>query len=449
MKIIIGGAGRIGTYVTDVLCKEGHAITVIDIDEERLQSIARTYDVAIKKGSLSSVSLLEDVFQDTQDIFLALSDVDEVNLIACQIAKKLGLVRSFCRIRHASYLKPSVDGGELFKIDHFIVPELLVADQIVHSLSKSSAFTKSFFFGAAEMRVLTIPQHWKVNEISLFELRRFNLPMVVGAIVREKKVLFPHGSDKLLPGDTIVVVAEASSFGQILHFFGLSEYPLSRILLYGGGQTALEVARKIISQSQQSMPTIAIAEASYSRCQYLARLMPTAQILHHTGSDWEFLREQHIERADAFIACSPLEEKNTLLALMAKELGCERVIACINDEAEQHLAERLGIHAVISEKDASRAELLSLLHVTTVRSTTTLFSDQVEVFEVQVSATSPLVGIPLSILGPQLPNEMLIALIYGRGRLMIASGNHILAPGDQVVVITAPQHRPFLESVLR
>lgn len=445
MKIIIGGAGRIGTYVTEVLCKEGHAITVVDVDEERLQSIARTYDVATKKGSLSSVAILEELFLDKQDIFIALSDIDEVNLVACQIAKKLGLVRCFCRIRHAAYLRPSIDGGQIFNIDHFIVPELLVAEQIMRSLSITAAFTKSFFFGAAELRVLEIPVDWKLTGVSLFELRRFNLPVVIGAIVREKRVIFPHGSDHLLPGDTVIVVAQTNSFPQILHFFDLAELPLKRVLLYGGGQATIEVVRRL----EGHCPTVSVAEASYGRCQQIARLLPHAQVLHHTGSDWEFLREQHIDEVDAFIALSSLEEKNTLLALMAKEQGCPRVIACINDEAEQKLADRLGISVVISEKDASRAELLSLLHADTVRSTTALFGGQVEIFEVQVSATSPLIGIPLSILGPQLPNEMLLALIYGRGRLMIASGNHILSPGDQVVIVTAPQHRLFMESLLR
>ncbi len=446
MQILVGGAGRIGTYLTEALCRDGHSVLVVDRDNERLQVLSRSFDVAVKQGSISDANLLEKLFEDVFDFFIAVTDYDEANVLSCMAAKKLENIKTVARLKSNALLRPSLDGGRIFHIDHFVVPELLVAEQIARTIKTGSQIAKKFFFGAAELRLITIPPQWQYAGIPLHRLKIASISMVIGAIYRTAplpQVIFPHGNDTLAIGDQIVVVAESSSFDRVLEFFNLQDPQPNRVFISGGNQIGYQVAQLLSGHVSK----IEIADVSIERCRYLARHLKGASILHQTTSDWEFLRQQAISQSDWFVGCGVNEERNTLISLLAKELGCLGVIACISDEAERKLAERLGLSYVVSERIASTDQILTWIHKESVESILSLFSGQAEVVEIRISEDSSAIGIPIAQLGPRLPKDLLIAVIYSRGRLLIAGGNHILSPGDQVIIVTSPRHRNLLESI--
>lgn len=441
MNIVIVGAGDMGRHIAAMLSKEQHNVVLIDNDPKKIEKVSSTLDIAVRVGSGSDWVLLEDLLELSPHVLLALTGDDETNLVSCSIARHLGYPRTVARVGDSRFLNNTrLDYSHIFSVDYFIAPELLVANDIVkYMVSPGSRAVEHFAHGAVQLRTLVIPSKWKKGDRSLKDL---GLPsdVMVGLIRRPDKqgfrVIFPHGKDRLLPGDEVTFIGDAETVSNLHHYFGGIDRAFKSATIIGGSLTAVNLAKLLI----QKEVAVKIIDKSYNKCAQLSEKLPQCTIVHHDATDLEFLHAEKIKNADILIACTRDDETNLVTACLAKEAGCEDVVAILTNLSYLSLVERLGVHYAVSPRISAANHILSQIFSGTVTSLISLYENQAEIMEINVSMDSKIVGIPLAELGPFFPEDFLIAVIQNRGRVMIANGGRIISPGDTVIVITSPQH---------
>lgn len=449
LNIVIIGGGKLGCHVADVLSHDKHNVILIERNPQILQEISGALDIATRQGSGADWQLLDDLLEFSPDILLALSGDDEANLSSCLIAKQLQYPRTIARVRDSRYLNRSrLDFGRMFDVDYFIAPELLVANDILKYISSpGSLAVENFAHGALQLRTITIPSNWKMP--SGQTLKNFDLPenIMVGLIRRqehhETEVIFPHGDDIILPNDEVTFIGVKDAISNIHTHFGIVQEEIKSAVIVGGSQTGLLLAEQLVHRNIH----VKIIEKDSQRCIELAERLPSCTILHHDGTDVEFLQSERIERSDIIVAACNKDEINILIALLGQELGCKDVLLMLTNVKYSSLVTRLGLKHVVSPRIVATNHILSQLLAGKFTSLISLYENKAEIMEVNVSMDSKIVGIPLSELGPYLPKDLLIVMIQNRGRIMIARGNRIISPGDTVIIVTDPKHVDELRKI--
>jgi trk system potassium uptake protein TrkA len=445
MNVVIIGAGDIGRYAAEILSKDEHNVILVDHDPLKLQEVQVESDVATRLGSGTDWQLLDDLLELFPDLLLALTSDDEVNLVACGLAKQLGYPGTVARVHDSRFLNQTrLDFGRVFDVDHFICPELLTAHEIMkYILSPNAQGVEYFAHGAVQLSTIKIPHGFRPNGNTLSQL---SLPsgIMVGLICRNgKEVIFPHGADQLLPGDLATFIGETDSIQHLNSFFNIDKKEVNSVVLIGGSLTAVHLARLL----EKRGVSVRIIEKDRDRAAYLADLYPNSTIILKDALNIDFMNSEKIGASDMVVACTKHDETNIMTCLLAKEVGCKDVLMILSNRDHLPLLEKLGIGQVVSPVVCAANRILSQAFTGTVNTLISLYDNRAEIVEVNVSVDSKVVGIPLSDLGPLLPRDFLIAMIQNRGRIMVAHGNRIISPGDTVIVITAPQHVPELEKI--
>lgn len=443
MNIVIVGASDIGVHLARILSQEQTGIILIDKDQRKLENLSRELDISIKTGSGTDWTLLEEIAEINPDLILALTEDDETNLVTCSIAKNLGYPRTIARIRQDKYLNnPRLSIERLFCVDYLISPEKLTAESIANLILIPGSITQeSFAHGAIKMRTMTVSQQWSHSHIKIADL---DIPkhMMVGLIkrsqqnnVRPKNLIFPHGDDTIKSGDEVTFIGESSSIDDLPHFLGTKMNIPDSLVIIGGSLIGIHLAKLLESRMR-----IKIIEKDYNKCKILNQRLPNCTILNHDGIDLPFLRSEKIGGSEALAVCTRNDEINLLAGTLGKELGCQNVIISLSDINYIPIVKRLGIHQAASPRINAANRILSIIRERTIASMVSLYDNQAEVMEVKVSMNSKIAGIPIRDMGPELPTDFLLVAIQSRGRVMIATGNHVLTPGDTVIVISNPKH---------
>ncbi len=438
LNVVIVGAGDVGSYIASMLSKEGHNVILIDQDSKRLEEVSSKIDVGVKKGTGTDWQLLDDLLDLSPDFFISLTQNDEINLTACSIAKNLGYPKTVARVTDDRYLNRSrLDFERVFDTDYFIGPEILVANEIQkYVLSRGSLAVETFAHGAVQLRTIKVPPLWNQADVPI---RNLVLPkdMIIGLIKRKgEPVIFPHGDDTIKAGDEVTCIGATEEIAEIDRFFEMPMKNISSALLIGGTRTAFNLAKMLEKQEV----AIRLIEKSFERCAYLADALPNTTVINQDGTNLDFLRSEKVENCDLVVSCSRRDETNLLASLVAKEAGAKQVALILSNADYHKIALDLGLSYAVSPRLATANRLLSLILSSRVTTCMSLYENEAEVIELQVSLGSKIVGIPISELGPLLPQDFLIAVIQNRGRIMIARGDRILSPGDSVIVVTNPRH---------
>lgn len=455
MNIVIVGAGDIGRYMATILSKDLHNVIVIDKDKSKLDELTLQIDVATRLGSGTDWQLLDDLLELMPNMLIALTNDDESNLVACSIAKHLGYPYTVCRVRDSRYLnRTRLDFARLFDVDHFIAPEVLVAfDILEYMLNQGSVNVEYFAHGSVQLRTLLIPKNWTKGDRPLSQL---SLPkgVMAGLIKRTteekhptpvmiEKVIFPHGNDHLLPEDEVTFIGETDAISNLHDFIGIDFKPIESVVIAGGSLSGIHLAKLL---TRRNIP-VKLIDKDYEKCVMLSETLPGATIIHHDATDLDFLRSEKIDQADIFISATRHDEVNILCSMLAKELGCQEVIVVLSNTNYRSILAPLGVKHVVSPRITAANQILSKILTGTVTTLVSLYDNQAEVMEINVSMESKVAGIPLSELGPLLPKDFLIAMIQNRGRIMVANGDRIISPGDTVIVVTTAKHVPDLEKI--
>lgn len=434
MKIVILGAGGSGSYAACVLSQKQHDVTLIDHDPKILDQVSREADVATMLATMPNLPLLLSLLETDPDLFFATTGDDETNLVSCSLAKNLGFPKTVARIKSHGYLESSaLNIGRLFYVDHHICSEMLSAQDLFKLLTHSSdtAF-EHFAHGSILMRSLPIPIQWKRGDVPIKEL---HLPedLIVGLIRRKPtgidQIVFPHGEDHIQPGDEVTLIGEANRMNDLHGIFHLPERKTKSVMLVGGSEVALHLTKLLLQQKIG----LRIIEKNPARCRVLADLFPEATIINRDGKDPSLLVEESVEGTDVLVSCLNDDGANFLISSMALHLGCKKAIALNNDPAYIPLFQKAGVIPATSARVNMTNRLLAIMHETTIVSVSSLSNDAAKIVELKVSATSPLVGVPLANLN--LPKDLLIAVIENRGKVMIGKGGSILCPDDIVIAI--------------
>lgn len=449
MKIVILGAGTIGSFLASMLAEQQHDVIVIDQDPKALERVARSADAATRLGSGTDWRVLEELADLSPDLFIAMSNSDETNLVACTIAKNLGYPKTVARIRQNSFLDHSrLEFTRLFFVDHLLGTELTVAHELFkHIISPHDQVVENFAFGSVQMRTIVVPEGFKQSGIPLSNVRLDN-HLLVGLIRRklqngQEQLIFPKGHDHLLPGDEATLIGKADAMHLLPDYFGTPKTTISSVMIVGGSGATIHLCKLLEQQSIR----VKLIEQDETKCERLAKMFPFATILNHDGTDFAFLQEEGVEDVDLFVACTQSHETNILAAALAKQAGCKYVLGLVSDETSLPLLSKLGISYALSEKASIARQIRTIIESDSIISIASLYNNQAKIMEIKISPDSHFVGSPLSDLSSSLPSNFLIAMIENRSGVVIPQGNSVLTPGDTAIVICSPELIPDMQKI--
>lgn len=442
MKIIIIGAGKVGLEIALRLSEEGHDIVVIDKDEIKLTKIHEQLDVLVVKGNGSSAQVLKNAGGSESDLLVAVTNSDEINMIACMTAKRLGISKTIARIRDPDYARDLVISKEDLGVDMVINPEYSASLEINRMLTVAlPVHTEVFGNGKVQLAELTVED--KHNVFVNKKLKDIEIPKscLVVAISRKGEMIIPGGRDVVMPGDTLYILGHVDSVNKMCSKFKKKRQRVSNVMILGGGRIAYYLADSLIARGMK----VKIIEQNQERCQDLAERLPGALILRGDGSDVDLLKREGIKETDGFVAVTGIDEENLLISLLAKQMGAKRVVAKVSRPSYAPLVERLGVDAAISPRLIIVSEILRFIRGGRLLSLFLLLNGQAEVLELIVQLGCKVIGRPLSDAG--LPKGVIVGAITRGHRTIIPEGNEKILEDDRLVIFALSHNVRTVESL--
>ncbi|MDD4773148.1 MAG: Trk system potassium transporter TrkA, partial [Eubacteriales bacterium] len=356
MRIIIIGCGKIGLTLTESLVKENHDITVVDTDGVTVDETVDTYDVIGVAGNGANYNVQLEAGARNADLLIATTSADEVNMLCCLVAKKLGAKNTVARIRDPEYSKQFVFMLDEMGLDMVVNPEYEAASEISRALRFPSAINvDTFSKGRVDLAELKITPDSLLAGRKLSELsRRFRTKILVCAVNRDSDVIIPSGDFSLREGDRIHFTA---SHGELDSFFkaaGVYKHKSRNVIVIGGGRIAVYLALQLL----ETRISVKIIESSEKRCAELSELLPGAKVICGDGTDHHVLAEENIRGADACVAITGIDEENIIISLYAKSNDVAKVITKLNRPSMLEIAANLGLDSVISPKQITATRIL-------------------------------------------------------------------------------------------
>ncbi|MEP1150705.1 MAG: Trk system potassium transporter TrkA [Balneola sp.] len=440
MKIIIIGAGEIGYDLASVLSKEKHDVIVLDREKESLSKASETLDVLVTEGNATSATDLNKAGVSQADIVIAVTSVDEVNMIASMISKKLGAKMVIARVRndefsHRNSPLKATDLG----IDVMINPELSAAQEIAQLLKRSAA--SDVINLADDMMQLVgirLDRNAPLIGKSLIDYASENSDITfrVVAIARRGRTLMPRGPMKLQVFDQIFILAKTQDIPAIIETTGKYETNLNRIMIAGGTGIGTTIARILCGDDKKDW-SVKLIEPNYEKAEELAIELKNAMILHGNPTDPDLLASEGITDMDAFIAVTDDEESNIISCLMAKHLDVKKTVALVSKPDFIPLAQTIGLDAVVNKKVAASNEIHRYVRSGQVISVTELRGIKAEVIELLTAEKSKIVGKKIQDI--KLPEGCIIGGVLCQGSVEIATGQTVIKVNDRVMVFCLPE----------
>ncbi|HYE49443.1 MAG TPA: Trk system potassium transporter TrkA [Azospirillaceae bacterium] len=438
MRVIVCGAGQVGSNIARYLASEGNNVTVIDQSAELIQKISDTLDVQAMVGFASHPNVLEAAGAAEADMIIAVTLADEVNMVACQVAHSLfNVPTKIARVRHQSYLQPiwaDLFSREHLPIDVIISPEIEVARAIARRLQVPGAFDM-IPLADGKVRVIGVVcgancpiVHTPLRQLTgLFP----DLNIEIVAIVRQDKPIIPSGDDQMLPGDEVYFVADTEHVARAMAAFGHEEPEARRVIIMGGGNIGLCLAEEI--EDKHPGVSARIIELDRRRAQYIAQRLNRTMVLHGDGLDPDILEEANVRASETVVAVSNDDEGNILASLLAKRYGCQRAITLINKTTYQPLVQPLGIDAVVSPRSITVSSILQHVRRGRIKSVHSLREGFAEIIEAEALETSSLINTPLREV--RLPEGVIVGAIVRGQEVIIPRPSTIIKPHDRVVIL--------------
>ncbi|WP_046861723.1 Trk system potassium transporter TrkA [Microvirga massiliensis] len=440
MRVIVCGAGQVGTTIARHLATEGIDITILDVDPEQARRADESYDVRGIVGHASHPEVLERAGARDADMLIAVTRSDEVNMVACQVAYSLFNVRRrIARVRHHGYLEPiweKLYATDQLPIDVIISPEIEVANGIARRLKTPGAFDTVSLAGG---RVRLIGLHCNTGSCSAVGRRLSELPailreqsFVMVAVIRDGRTFVPQGDHRIERGDDVYIVAQPSKIDALMAFFGHREDVARRVIIVGGGNVGLNLAKRLAG----SAPSVSlkIIEHSRERARFISsELGESAIVLQGDALDRDVLLEAHVQAAETIIAVTNDDETNIFASVLAKREGCARAITLVNKRSYEPLLPSFGIDTVVSPSAITISTILRHVRHRSVSALYTLREDFGEVIEATATKGSRLVSGNLREIG--LPEGMLIGAIVRDGDVIIPTGETRVQPGDSIIAV--------------
>ena len=447
MKIVIVGAGEVGFHIASRLAMENKEVVVIDYDPEALKRLSESIDVQTVSGSGSSPAILEEAGIREAEIILAVTDSDEVNLVACLMADTLSpTTKKLARLRGADFDRYH----DTFKvnaphIDTVINPDIEVVRTIERLMSVPGAVDVGEF---ADGRIKFVGVYLEPGS-RLAGVRLADLPSVlkedrplIAAIVRDDQLIIPKGDNHLRDGDLVYFISEEKSLFKHLSIFDKHATPVKRVLIVGGGRIGYRLAKQLEDKSIACK----VIEKRASQCDFLAEHLNRTVVLRGDGSDQSLLVEENIHDTDLVVTLTGDEETNILTSLLAKRLGAKKTITQINKFSYFSLMSTIGIEQVVSPRLSAINSILQHIRRGKVLSAISIKGEEGEVMEALALPTSGIVSKPLKKI--TFPKGSMVAGIIRHETIIIPSGDSVIEPDDRIIIFANREAIPGVEKIL-
>lgn len=451
LKIIIVGCGKVGTTLVERLSKEEHDITIIDTNAEVVQKTSSMYDVMGIVGNGSSYSIQMEAGIEQADLIIAVTESDELNLLCCTIAKKVGDCASVARVRNPDYSEELSYIREQLGISLIINPELEAATEIARLLRLPTAIEiNSFAKGHAELVKFRIAKGSPLDQRKIANINKdFDSDLLICGVERDGKLVIPDGSCVLQEYDLVSFIATPINTQIFFKKIGMNNHQVRNCMIIGGGKTSYYLAKQLIDMNTE----IKLIEMDQKRCQELSVLLPKALIIYGDGSDQDLLDEEGIEDMESFVALTGIDEENILLALFASKMGDTKVITKINRATFNDVIDELDLGSVIYPRYITSEIIIAYVRAmqnsigSNIETLYHIFDDRAEALEFRVGKDSPVSNKKIRDLA--LKDELLIACMSRNGKIIIPRGNDIIQAGDKVIVVTTHTGFRDVKDILR
>ena len=440
MKVIVCGAGQVGFNIAKHLANENNDVTVIERSAALIDKIEASLDVQALQGHASHPDMLEKAGAADADMIIAVTQADEVNMVACQIAHSLfDVPTKIARIRAQSYLEPrwqDLFSRDNMPIDVIISPEIEVARAIIRRLEVPGAFDMiPFADGRISIVGVKLTADCPVVNTPLRQLTDLfpDLSTVIVGIVRNESLIVPGGDDQLQVGDGIYIAVDSYHMERSLQVFGHEEKEARRVLIIGGGNVGLFLAQQLHLTNPKV--NVKIIEINAARADFVAQQLPEAVVLQGDALEVDLLHEANVRETETVVAVSNDDEVNILSALLAKREGATKAITLLTNQTYVPLVSSLGIDVSVDPRETTVSGILQHMRRGRIRGLHALAGGRAEVIEGEALETSVLVGKPLREIG--LPAGIIIGGILRGNEVIVPKGNTEIAPGDRVIVFAA------------
>ena len=431
MRVVIVGAGKLGYTIAELLSGEQMEVTVIDREESQLTAVKNNLDVLTITANGASPITMDDPDVNGADVFIAVTGTDEVNMVACILAKKHGVKHTIARIRDMQFISEAKDYlKKNFDIDLMLNPEMIAAHEIYRILMTPAALNvDEFANGKVRLFEVKITKESKYINIPFKKLK---LPtgVLAGLIFRDHNMIIPHGDDSLQPLDNAYFIGFPDAIENFsTHFVQSNSRKLERVMIIGAGRIGRTLAVMLINAGVN----VKVIEKDREHCENMAQLMTGDSIaIYGDGTNVDLLAQEGIASADVVVCLTEDDKLNLMMGLLAKHLGAKKSIVRVYRTEFADLIEKVGIDVVISARLLSASEVLAFVRRGGVVSVSILEGARAEAVEVIVQSGARVAGKKL--MDVRLPKSCLVCAYVRKNKAAIPNGNTILLPGDRTIL---------------
>ena len=452
MNIVVVGCGKIGTAIISNFVAEGHDVIAIDDNADVINEITNIYDVMSVYGNGADCETLGQAGIEKADMFVAVTGSDELNMLSCFLAQKMGAQHTIARIRNPEYNDRSLGFmKQQLGLSVSINPELLVAQEIFNILKFPSAVKVEYFSRRNfEMVEIKLSENSDLDGLKINKMReKYKANYLIGAVSRSNDVFIPDGNFVLKSGDKIGITAAPSEIQKLLKSLGVLRKQAKNVMILGGGKTTYYLSKMLCNIGISPK----IIEIDQKRCEELGSLVPKTVIIHGDGTKQDLLIEEGLNNLDAFVALTGMDEENILMSIFAFMQTVPKVISKVSRDELSSLAERIGLESIISPKEVTSNILLRYARAlentkgSNVETLYRLMDGKAEALEFIVDEHAGVTGVALKDL--ELKNNILIAGIIRNRKTIIPSGDDMIFVGDRVVVLATGHYLHGISDILK
>ncbi len=453
MKIIVVGCGKIGTTIVSSLVLEGHDVVAVDNMTSVISEITNIYDVMGVCGNCADYDTLSEAGVDKADLFIASTGSDELNMLSCFVARRMGASHTIAKISNPEYSEQNIAFMQKeMGISLTVTPELLVAHEIYNVIGLPSAAKVETFSGRKyEIVELVLRADSPLDGMSLIDIRKkYKAAFLVCVVHRDEKVYIPDGNFVLRSGDKIALTASPSELQKLMKMLGIVQKQVRDVMILGASKTAFYLSKMLIG----SDCSVKIVELDRERCLEFSDKLGSVSMIHGDGAQQELLLEEGLPSMDAFVTLTGMDEENILLSVFASSLGIKKVVSKVNRDEFSYLAEKLGLECTVSPRRSVSEVIVRYARAlqnseasSNVETLYKLMDGKAEALEFSVRSDFSLCGIPLKDMS--LKSGILIGGIIRARKTIIPKGDDVILAGDKVIVLAAGQRIDELADIIK
>ncbi len=437
LNIIIVGCGVVGTALVEQLVLENHDITVVDTSPQKVQKITDMYDVMGVVGNGASFSVQKDAGIIDADLIIAVTDSDELNLLCCTVASRVGHCATIAKVRNPEYSHELNHIKDKLGLAMIVNPEYEASREIYKILCLPTALeVTSFAHGKADLVKIRIPHGNILDGMTLAQLGKSTNDVLICGVERDKQIYIPTGDFELKAGDMISFVAPAKKVSDFFKHIGFKTNKVKNTMIIGGGDAGYYLAKRL----SDSGIDVCLIDKDKERCEEIATLLPKVVVINGNGVDEDLLTEEGIQSAESFVTLTGSDEENILLTVHAKQFSNAKLVTKINKIRFKDAINNLDIGSVIYPRYITSEAIIAYVRAknaskgSNVETLYHLFDHRVEAVEFKIDKESKVTNTPIMKL--KLKDNLLICFIFRRGKVIIPSGQDCILPGDSVMIVT-------------